>query len=76
MNFKIKYNFSGDVEFHTCYVTYEQYQNFKNLPSIDTCTILKESKKDFEDYVKAMQRAIDLAVKNDTSHILKLSECV
>lgn len=73
--FKIKYRFVDDEKFYTCYMTYEQHKNFKKLPILKECKVVKESKKNILVYKNEMQEALNLAAKNDTSHIRKLSEC-
>jgi Nitrosopumilus output domain 1 len=65
-----------DEKYYTCFMTFDQYMNFKNLPIVRECNVLKKNPEDYDDYVKEMQKAIDLAVKNDTSHIRRLSENV
>lgn len=72
--FKIKYSFKDDSQSYTCLLTFDQYKNFKNLPVIAECKILKNEKADSESYEEEMQEAITLATKNDTSHIQKLSQ--
>lgn len=74
MPFKIKYKFKEDKILYSCIVLHEQYENFKKLPSIQECNVFKNQKEDHEDYMKEMQKAINLLAKNDTSHIRKLSE--
>lgn len=75
MVFKIQYKFKEDKKIYTCFLTFEQYMNFKKLPIIQECVVLKKNqKKDHEDYLKEMQKAINLLAKNDTSHIRNLSE--
>ena len=76
MPFKILYSFANEEQQHTCYVTYEQYKNFKKLPSLKECKIVKENQEDVEEYKNEMQNALNLAAKNDTSHIKKLSEMI
>ena len=44
MAFKVKYKFTDDKKFYTCDLTVEQFKNFKELPMIDTCEILKNTK--------------------------------
>ena len=73
MPFKIKYQFIGDANVYACIVTYDQYINFKKLPIIQSCEIIKESQS-IENYMNEIQKALDMAVKNDTSHIRNLSE--
>jgi len=74
MAFKIAYTFMDDEKSYTCFVDYEQYKNLKALSNIKECTVLKRNQKDYDDYIKEMQKAINLLAKNDTSHIRKLSE--
>jgi len=74
--FKILYSFSGEEQQYTCQVTYEQYKNFKKLPSLKECKIITENQEDVEEYKNEMQEALNLAAKNDTSHIKKLSEMI
>ena len=74
MSFKIKYKFKNDKKFYTCTLTYEQFKNFRKLPIVKECEVIKKDEKNVEDYKKDMQNALDLAVKNDTSHIRKLSQ--
>jgi len=57
-------------------VTHDQYKNFKKLETIEKCNVIKENKKEYHEYKEEMQKAIDLAVKNNTNHIRKLSEIV
>ncbi|WP_299290825.1 hypothetical protein [Nitrosopumilus sp.] len=76
MPFKILYSFANEEHQYTCYVTYEQYKNFKKLPSLKECKIITENQEDVEEYKNEMQDALNLAAKNDTSHIKKLSEMV
>ena len=72
---KIQYKFKEDEKPYTCYMTYDQYLNFRALPSIQECNVLKKNQKeDHDGYMKEMQKAINLLTKNDTSLIRKLSE--
>ena len=57
-------------------MTFEQYVNFRELPIVEKCKVTKKNQQNFEDYKIEIQKAINLAVKNDTSHMRKLSECV
>ena len=72
--FKIKYKFNEDKKFYTCTLTYEQYNNFKKLPIVEECRVINKGKTNMENYMNEMQIALDMAVKNDTSHIRKLSQ--
>ena len=74
--FEIQYKFKEDSNFYSCVVTYEQYKNFKNLPIIEECEVVNNNQKNIESYQNEMQKALDLAVKNDSSHIRKLSDIV
>ncbi|AFS82964.1 hypothetical protein [Candidatus Nitrosopumilus sediminis] len=75
MAFKVQYRFKEDDKVYTCFLTFEQYMNFKKLPIIQECIVLKKNQKaDYEEYMKEMQKAINLLAKNDTSHIHNLSE--
>ena len=76
MPFMIMYKFAGDEKPRTCHVTFEQYRNFKKLPNLEECSVVKRNQKNLEAYEKEMQDAIDTAVKNDTSHIHNLSKNV
>ena len=70
------YKFINDKKGYTCYMTFEQYVNFRELPIVEKCKVIKKNQQNFEDYKIEIQKAINLAVKNDTSHMRKLSECV
>ena len=73
-SFEIQYRFKDDVNLYTCAVNYSQYRNFKLLPVIEDCTIT--SQKNTELFYDKMQNALNLAMKNDVTHIRKLSEIV
>ena len=70
------YQFLGDEKSYTCYVTHEQYKNFKALPVITNCEIIMESQEEYVKYTEEMQIAIKSATTNNTTHILKLSQMV
>jgi len=72
--FKIKYKFKEDKKFYTCTVTHEQFMNFKKLPIVKECEIIKNNEENIEKYKNEMQEALNLAAKNDTTHIRMLSE--
>lgn len=74
MPFKIKYKFKEDPVLYTCVLTYDQYKNFKELPIIQDCEIIKKDAKNIVAYKNEMQIALNLAAKNDVSHIQRLSE--
>ena len=74
MPVKIRYKFKEDKKYYTCVVTYVQFQNFRDLPIVAECKVIKEEQKDFDEIKNKMQDALNLAAKNDTSHICKLSE--
>ena len=73
--FEIQYKFKDDINSYLCTVTYPQYRNLKELPVIEECKIIN-TKKNIKAYREEMQKAMDLVVQNDTSHIRKLSELV
>ena len=75
MTLKVLYKFLGEEDRHTCQLTYEQYKNFRKLPVIRECMVVKRNQEEFEDYEEEMQKAINLAEKNST-HIHKLSQIV
>ena len=75
MSLKILYKFLGEEDHHTCQLTHDQYKNFRNLPIIRECVIVKRNQKELEGYKEEMQNAINLAEKN-TTHIHKLSQIV
>jgi len=74
MPFKIQYIFKDDPKSYTCILTYDQYKNFKELPILQECKIIKNDEKNVEAYKNEMQEALNLAAKNDVSHIQKLSQ--
>ena len=74
MPFKIQYIFKDDPKSYTCILTYDQYKNFKELPVLQECKIIKNDEKNVEAYKNEMQEALNLAAKNDVSHIQKLSQ--
>ncbi|MEX0863090.1 response regulator [Nitrosopumilus sp.] len=73
--FEIRYKFQDDINYYLCTVTYPQYRNFKRLPVIEECEIVT-TQKTLQPHEEEMQRALDLVMQNDTSHIRKLSEIV
>lgn len=77
MALKVMYTFMEDKKSITCDVTYDQYLNLKTLPSIKECKVIQKNQdEDYDDYMKEMQKAIELATKNETSRILQLSESI
>lgn len=76
MPFKIQYTFKDNSISYTCVLTYEQYKNFKKLPVVQECKIVKNDEANIESYKQEMQEALNLAAKNDLSHIQKLSQIV
>lgn len=73
--FEIQYKFLNDIETYSCSVTYAQYRNLMQLPIVQECKIV-DTKTDSKINSDEMQKAVDLIVHNDTSHIRKLSEVV
>ena len=76
MPFKIQYSFKDDSKSYTCVMTYDQYKNFKELPVLQECKILKNDEENIEAYKQEMQNALNLAADNDLTHIQKLSQIV
>ncbi|TFH02318.1 MAG: response regulator [Nitrosopumilus sp.] len=76
MPFKIQYSFNDDPCNYTCVLTYEQYKNFKKLPVVQECKIIKNDEENTEFHEQEMQMALNLASRNDVSHIQKLSQIV
>lgn len=73
---QIQYKFKEEENKYSCTATYEQYRNLKKLPIIDMCEITYNEEENKEADVNEMQKALDLAFKNDISHIRDLSEIV
>jgi hypothetical protein len=73
MPFKIQYSFKNDSKLYTCILTNDQFENFKKLPSIGQCKVV-EQEENLESYKPEIQEALNLAAKNDVSHIQKLSQ--
>ena len=74
MVFKVMYKFLDEDTSYICYMTHKQYINFKDLPTIDTITILKRNQTEMKEYEDEMQNSINAAFANSTSHIKHLSE--
>ena len=76
MPFKIQYSFNDDSKSYTCVMTHDQYKNFKELPVLKECKILKNDEQNIEAYKQEMQKALNSAAENDLTHIQKLSQLV
>ena len=76
MPFKIQYSFKDDPKSYTCVMTHDQYKNFKELPVLQECKILKNDEENIEAYKQEMQKALKLVAENDLTHIQKLSQLV
>lgn len=76
VQFNIKYQFKGEIRSYSCTVTYEQFKNLKELSIMEKCEIIKKDKRQFNKYTHEMDKAINMVIKNDTSHIRRLSEMV
>ena len=74
MPFEIRYKFKQDKKFYRCVLTYEQFKNFKKLPIVKECEVMKKDAKNVEEYKNEMQKALNYAAENDTSHIRNLSQ--
>jgi len=73
---KIQYKFKEEESVYSCMATYEQYRNLKKLPIIDRCEIIDNEIENKELDLNEMQKALDLAFKNDKNYIRNLSEVV
>lgn len=76
MLFKIQYTFNDNSRSYICVLTYDQYKNFKKLPVIQECKIIKNDYENTGYYEQEMQVALNLASRNDVGHIQKLSHFV
>ena len=76
MPFEITYKFAEDQNIYKCRVTHEQYRNFRNLPIIQECKIIKTDQQNILNYEAEMQNALNMAMKNDISHMRLLSQIV
>ena len=65
-----------EKERQTCLLTYDQYINFRQLPIVQECIIIKRNQESIENYKEEMQKAINFATENNTTHIRKLSEII
>jgi len=65
-----------EKERQTCLLTYDQYINFRQLPIVQECIIIKRNQESIENYKEKMQKAINFATENNTTHIRKLSEII
>ncbi|MCV0400451.1 MAG: response regulator [Nitrosopumilus sp.] len=74
--FKIQYSFNDDSKSYSCIMTFDQYLNFKQLPVVRECRIVKHGEENNETYKNEMKKALTLAAKNDLSHIQKLSQLI
>jgi len=74
MPFQIMYKFEEEQESYTCKVTHDQFKNFKKLPIVKECKVINKDQKNMQEYNYEVQKALNLIVKNESSHISKLSE--
>jgi hypothetical protein len=68
--------FKYNPKSYTCVLTHDQYKNFKELPVLQECKILKNDEANIKAYTQEMQKALNLAAENDFTHIQKLSQLV
>lgn len=54
MQFKILYKFIEEKDYQTCILTYDQYINFRRLPIVQECTIIKKDQQNLEKYKEEM----------------------
>ena len=73
VSYEIKYKFKDSEKTYTCTMTSEQLTNFKELPSVDMCIVMKENRIT-QEKIREMERALKLAIKKDISKIILLSE--
>ncbi|MHA7646665.1 hypothetical protein [Nitrosopumilus sp. S4] len=57
-------------------MTYEQFKNFQQLPMVEECEVMTKDEKNVAKYQDDIQKALNKAVQNSTSHIKKLSESI
>jgi len=62
-----------DDKFHICHMTHQQYYNFKVLPIVRECSIVKKSQQHLEDNISEMGIAIELLAKNNLRKFRALS---
>ena len=74
VTFKIKYKLNDASEYLSCELSYGQYVDFKNLPTMEDCYVVREDVENFEQFKKEMQMHLKSVVKKDKSHTKKLSE--
>lgn len=72
--FKVMYKFQDEDTSYSCYMTHAQYIEFQKLPAIKEIIILKRNQIEMKQYEDEMQRSIDEAFANNTSHIKHLSD--
>lgn len=68
------YKFLDEETTYICYMTHKQYINFQTLPAVTDVTILKRNQSEMKEYEDEMERSLDAAFANSTSHIRNLSE--
>lgn len=62
---KIRYKFQGESEYTVCIVTRLQYENFKILPIMEECKIIKEDMEISETEIEKMNHALSEAIRKD-----------
>lgn len=73
---KIQYQFEKDNNIYSCFVTYDQYRNFNNLPIIQNCEIIGTDIESSESYFDEIQKAVEMAAQDEEGPIRRLSEIV
>ena len=71
---KIQYRFKNDSMLYSCLMTFDQYKNFKELPTILECVVV--SNDDSETSSDEMQEALDKALDDDIGPVRDLSNVV
>ena len=74
MPIRIRYKIKEDPNYYSCVVTYGQFQDLGESAQIEECSMVEIVDENFHEIQNKTQKAIDLAIKNDTSHIRKLSQ--
>lgn len=72
---KIQYRFKNDSMLYSCLMTFEQYKNFKELPTILECFVVANNDES-KTSPDVMQEALDKAIDNDIGPVRDLSNVV
>jgi len=72
----VQYKFKGDINTYSCTLTFNQYRNLKKLSIVEECEIVRSKQKQITIQQDEIQKAVDLAYHNNTTHIKELSNIV